>query len=87
LSFAFRKSTAAPIALICIQMKPEKQGKPESVTNISAEPHIEEKLSKLLESFSESEVVDLTLIISVMNCMNRMAISFGDKPAARDTSS
>lgn len=48
----------------------------ESVTNISKETGIEEKLIMILEHFSEVEVVDLTLIISLMNCMNRMAISF-----------
>ena len=53
----------------------------ESVTNISSERHIEEKLADLLTHFSESETVDLTVIVSLMNCMNRMAISFGDKPA------
>ena len=56
----------------------------ESVTNISTEPDIDEKLKKLLEYFSEVEAVDLTLIISTMNCLNRMAISFGDKPSKRN---
>lgn len=55
----------------------------ESVTNISTELEIEKKLDDLLAHFSESEVVDLTLIVSLMNCMNRMAISFGDKPSVR----
>jgi alkylhydroperoxidase family enzyme len=52
----------------------------ESVTNISTETGIEDKLTILLNQFSEVEAVDLTLIISMMNCMNRLAISFGDKP-------
>lgn len=52
----------------------------ESVTNISTETGIEDKLTMLLNQFSEVEAVDLTLIISLMNCMNRLAISFGDKP-------
>lgn len=55
----------------------------ESVTRISTESDMDEKLNSLLVHFTESEAVDLTLIISVMNCMNRMAISFGDKPTAR----
>ena len=57
----------------------------ESVTNISTESDIDDKLSSLIEHFSETEVVDLTLIISLMNCLNRMAISFGDKPSVRNT--
>ncbi len=56
----------------------------ESVTNISVEANIEEKLHSLQEHYSETEVVDLTLTISLMNCLNRMAISFGDKPSVRD---
>ena len=55
----------------------------ESVTKISTESNIEEKLNLLLEHYSEVEAVDLTLIVSLMNCMNRMAISFGDKPSVR----
>ena len=55
----------------------------ESVTNISVEDDIEEKLHSLQEHYSEAEVVDLTFTISLMNCLNRMAISFGDKPSAR----
>lgn len=52
----------------------------ESVTNISTEPAIEDKLIILLSHFSEAEAVDLTLIISLMNSLNRLSISFGDKP-------
>ena len=52
----------------------------ESVTNISTEPAIEDKLTILLSHFSEAEAVDLTLIISLMNSLNRLSISFGDKP-------
>ena len=55
----------------------------EGVTNISTESKIEAKLQKLLEHFSESEVVDITIVVSVMNSLNRLAISFGDKPAKR----
>ena len=52
----------------------------ESVTNISAEPDVDEKLKNLLAHYSETEAVDLTLIIVLMNSLNRLAISFGDKP-------
>lgn len=52
----------------------------ESVTNISTESNINGKLANLLIHFDEAEAVDLTLAIAIMNCMNRMAISFGDKP-------
>jgi AhpD family alkylhydroperoxidase len=57
----------------------------EGVTNISTEPDIERKLKTLLSQFSETEAVDLTLIISLMNSLNRLAISFGDKPSRRNT--
>jgi alkylhydroperoxidase family enzyme len=56
----------------------------ESVTNISAESDMESKLNQLLEKFNEVEAVDLTLIISLMNSLNRLAISFGDKPSLRN---
>ena len=56
----------------------------ESITHISTEPDIERKLSQLHQHFSEKEIVDLTLIISLMNFWNRMAISFSDKPAKRN---
>ena len=56
----------------------------EAVTNISTEPDIEGKLKILLSHFSESEAVDLTIIISLMNSLNRLAISFGDKPSKRN---
>jgi AhpD family alkylhydroperoxidase len=55
----------------------------QSVTNISIESDIESKLNNLLQHFSEKEAVDLTLIISLMNTLNRLAISFGDKPPNR----
>ena len=55
----------------------------ESVTNISSEKDVDRKLAVLLEHFTETEVVDLTLIISLMNSLNRLAISFGDKPSKR----
>ncbi len=56
----------------------------EGVTNISTEPDIEGKLENLLKHFSETEAVDLTLVISLMNSLNRLAVSFGDKPSRRN---
>ncbi len=55
----------------------------ESVTRIASETDIEGKLEVLLKHYSETEVVDLTLIVALMNSLNRLAISFGDKPARR----
>lgn len=55
----------------------------ESVTNISTETDIEGKLNTLLEHFGETEAVDLTIVVSLMNSLNRLAISFGDKPSKR----
>ena len=56
----------------------------ENVTCICSEKNIEGKQEALLKHFSEEEVVDLTLIISLMNGLNRLAISLGDKPSKRD---
>lgn len=56
----------------------------EIVTNISKEADREAELAALLEHFDSAEAVDLTLTISLMNCLNRMAISFGDKPTIQD---
>lgn len=52
----------------------------ESVTKISEEHDPENKLNLLLETFTEKEAVDLTFIVCAMNGLNRLAISFGDKP-------
>ena len=57
----------------------------ESVTNIAGSSAMGERLEVLLGHYSESEAVDLTIIIALMNCMNRLAISFGDKPQHRST--
>ncbi len=56
----------------------------EVVTNISMETDIDQQLKALLEHYSEAEAVDLTLIISLMNSLNRLAISFGDIPPQRN---
>ena len=55
----------------------------EDVTNISDATDMELKLEGLLKLFSENEVVDLTFIVATMNALNRLAISFGDKPIVR----
>ena len=55
----------------------------ETVTHISTSTDIEKKLQILLTHFSETEVVDLTIVVSLMNSLNRLAISFGDKPLKR----
>jgi alkylhydroperoxidase family enzyme len=55
----------------------------ECVTRISVVSNIEDKLQTLIEHYSEKEVVDLTFIIAVMNSLNRLAISLGDKPPNR----
>ncbi|WP_208989275.1 carboxymuconolactone decarboxylase family protein [Pseudovibrio sp. POLY-S9] len=52
----------------------------ESVTRISEERESEGNLNLLLETFTEKEAVDLTFIVCAMNGLNRLAISFGDKP-------
>ena len=58
----------------------------ENVTYISDATDMDLKLEGLLKLFSESEAVDLTFIIAVMNALNRLAISFGDKPSLRNES-
>ncbi len=55
----------------------------EAVTNISSLSNREELLQQVLGHFSETEVVDLTVTISLMNAMNRMAISMGDTPSVK----
>jgi len=59
----------------------------ERVTDIATASDKDMILAKLLEHFSEVEVVDLTITISLMNCLNRLSISFGDKPTPQATSS
>lgn len=56
----------------------------ESLTHISTENNIDKKLNNLLNYFNEAEAVDLTIIISLMNSLNRLAIGFGDVPPNRD---
>ncbi len=56
----------------------------ESVTRIHDEIDLDGKLKKVLQYFNEAEVVDITLVIALMNALNRLAISFGDKPEKRN---
>ena len=55
----------------------------EGVTNISVVTDIEARLDNLQNHFTEKEIVDLTFIVAVINSLNRLAISMGDKPAKR----
>jgi len=55
----------------------------EAVTRIAETHAPDEAYTPLLEHFSEKEIVDLTLIISVMNTWNRLAISLRKEPAPR----
>ena len=55
-----------------------------AITNISTESKIDGKLKKLLNHFNEAEVVDLTIVIFLMNSLNRLAIGFGDRPSNRN---
>ena len=55
----------------------------ENVTKISTEPDINNNLKYVLDYYSEAEVVDITLVVALMNALNRLAISFGDKPEKR----
>ena len=54
----------------------------ENVTNICDASDMDLKLEGLLKFFNENEAVDLTFIVATMNALNRLAISFGDKPSA-----
>ena len=57
----------------------------EIVTNISAQRDIEMELQHLLTHFNETEAVDLTIVIALMNSLNRLAMGFGDRPPNRTT--
>lgn len=55
----------------------------EAITAIATNGAPEHLYAALLEHFSETEIVDLTLVIAQMNAWNRLAISFGHLPDAR----
>ena len=52
----------------------------ETVTLVSQTGAPEHLLENLKPHFSETQIVDLTLIIAQMNAWNRLAISFGHVP-------
>ncbi len=54
----------------------------ETVTNVTQTRIPDEAYEAVLRHFSEKELVDLTLAISLMNAYNRIAISFRATPAA-----
>ena len=51
-----------------------------SAAQISPQMHIEVELSEDLAYFFEVEVVDLKVIISFVNWLKRLLISFGSAP-------
>jgi AhpD family alkylhydroperoxidase len=57
----------------------------ESVTRIAETGAPDEEFAALSAQFTQKEVVDLTLAISLMNAYNRIAISFRAPPAAART--
>ncbi|VTU22140.1 carboxymuconolactone decarboxylase family protein [Variovorax sp. RA8] len=54
----------------------------ETVTRVAETGVPDEAYGAARATFSERELVDLTIAISVMNAYNRMAISFRNTPAA-----
>lgn len=55
----------------------------ESLTNVSQTHAPDDVYHNLSAHFSEAEIVDLTLIISLMNSWNRIAIGLRKMPEAR----
>ena len=55
----------------------------ESVTRVSETGVPDAVYDEVRKHFGEKELVDLTLVVSVMNAWNRVAISFRHGPAAR----
>ena len=53
------------------------------MTNVSLTGIPDTAYDEVKTHFGEKDLVDLTLIISVMNAWNRMAISFRHGPAKR----
>jgi AhpD family alkylhydroperoxidase len=58
----------------------------ESVTNVSHTGTPDDVYEEVKKQFSEKDLVDLTLVISVMNAWNRIAIGFRQGPAKRSAS-
>jgi AhpD family alkylhydroperoxidase len=55
----------------------------ESVTLVAQTGVPDEVYEEIRRRYSEKEIVDLTLIVSVMNAWNRIAVSFRHGPVAR----
>lgn len=55
----------------------------ETITNVSETGVPDAAYDEVKQHFSEKDLVDLTLVISVMNAWNRIAISFRAKPGKR----
>jgi AhpD family alkylhydroperoxidase len=55
----------------------------ESVTLVSETGVPDDVFEEVRQHFSEKDLVDLTLIVSLMNALNRIAISFRQGPVAR----
>jgi alkylhydroperoxidase family enzyme len=58
----------------------------ESVTNVSQTGIPDDVYEEAKKQFSDKDLVDLTLVISVMNAWNRIAIGFRQGPAKRSAS-
>ena len=57
----------------------------EAVTRIEASKVPDELYSKVSKTFTEKEIVDLTLVISTMNAWNRLAVSFRREPGQKSS--
>jgi AhpD family alkylhydroperoxidase len=57
----------------------------ESVTNVSHTGIPDDAYEEAKKQFSDKDLVDLTLIISVMNAWNRIAIGFRQGPTKRSS--
>ena len=55
----------------------------EAVTNLPETGAPDETYDQLFAHFSEQEIVDLTFIVSHMNALNRLAVSFRHMPDLR----
>jgi len=56
----------------------------EVLTDVANSGAPDEYYDALSEFFTEEEIVDLTIIISMMNTWNRIGVGFGKKPIVRD---
>ncbi|WP_306155538.1 carboxymuconolactone decarboxylase family protein [Roseovarius sp. MMSF_3281] len=55
----------------------------EAITRVAVDGAPDHLYAALFDHFSETEIVDLTLIVAQMNAWNRLAIGFGHVPEAR----